>query len=196
MTDIFAAQHWATNGWMIADCAKLGYIKGRVLDPTYGRGTWWSVFRPPGLVASDLDPSGGAQAFVDFRALPHEDNTFDTVAYDPPYKYNGTPTPAVDDRYGVGESEKWRDRWELICEGFIECARVLKSGGRLLAKCQDQVCSGQVRWQSHGLVDLGLYGLGLTLVDELIYLGGRPQPPGRRQVHARRNYSNLLVFSK
>jgi hypothetical protein len=39
--------------------------------------------------------------------------------------------------------------------------------------------------------------VGLRLVDRFDLLGHiRPQPPGRRQVHARSNYSTLLVFRK
>ena len=36
--------------------------------------------------------------------------------------------------------------------------------------------------------------LGLELVDVLHVQGYRKQPPGRRQIHARRDYSTALVF--
>jgi hypothetical protein len=91
-----AAHRWPTNGHLIADAAKLHISPDAVvLDPTYGRGTWWTVFRPAHLIAHDLHLDG-----VDFRALPEPDDAVDVVAFDPPYKLNGTPTPAVDARYG------------------------------------------------------------------------------------------------
>ncbi len=76
-----------------------------------------------------------------------------------------------------------------------EAHRVLTPGGYLLLKCQDQVCSGQVRWQTREFADHAEQ-LGMRLVDALHLLGHRPQPAGRRQVHARRNYSTLLVLRK
>ena len=38
--------------------------------------------------------------------------------------------------------------------------------------------------------------LGSRLVDQLHLPSYRPQPAGRRQIHARRNYSTLLVLRK
>lgn len=193
---IQAATRWKTNGHMIADVAKLGYIKTSdlILDPTYGQGTWWSVFSPPYLNTSDINPESLAELTDDFCKLSWDDATFDVVAFDPPYKLNGTPS-APDERYGVAVPAKPKERWKLMVDGLIECERVLKRGGYLLVKCQDQVVSGKVWWQSHRLWNLG-EAINLEMVDELIYLGGRAQPAGRRQVHARRNYSTLLIFRK
>lgn len=187
---ILAVQAWPTNAHLIADCVRLGYISGRVLDPTYGRGNWWNVYRPAGLTAHDLKVDG-----VDFRHLPHADGTFDTVAFDPPYKLNGTPTDKVDEPYGVNVVDTRDGRHQLIRDGITECARVLAPDGHLLVKCQDQVNGGKVRWQTHEFTAHALE-LGLTLVDSLMILAYRPQPDGRRQVHARRNYSTLLIFRK
>lgn len=72
---------------------------------------------------------------------------------------------------------------------------VLKPGGMLLVKCQDQVCSGKVRWQTIEFAGHAVE-LGSRLVDQLHLPSYRPQPAGRRQIHARRNYSTLLVLRK
>jgi hypothetical protein len=193
-TTVPAAFAWPTNGHLIADVAKL-YIDpdAVVLDPTYGRGTWWTRFRPAHLIAHDLDLDG-----IDFTALPEADASMDVVAFDPPYKLNGTPTPAVDARYGVaGSYKRWQDRHALIRAGMDEAARVLRPGGVLLLKCQDQVCSGRMRWQTdefsaHGAV------LGLRKVDRFSMLGTtRPQPmKGRTQQHSHGQPSTLLVFER
>jgi SAM-dependent methyltransferase len=187
---ILAAQAWATNAELIADCARLGYLTGRVLDPTYGRGKWWTAWCPDGLVAHDLKTDG-----VDFRHLPHPDESFDAIAFDPPYKLNGTPTDKVDAPYGVDVVDTRDGRHQLIRDGITECKRVLALDGHLLVKCQDQVNGGKVRWQTHEFTGHA-QTLGLRLVDAFLILGHREQPAGTRQVHARRNYSTLLVFRK
>lgn len=193
---ILATSKWATNADLIADCAALGYLREewRTLDPTYGVGTFWKKWRPQNLVASDLFDGKGESLIADFRYLPFREHTFDAVVYDPPYKLNGTPDAAIDNRYGVDEPTRWQDRMALIRDGFGECARVL-ADGYLLVKCQDQVCSGKVRWQTHMLMDEAREWC-LGLVDRFDLLSYRPQPEGRRQVHARRNTSTLLVFQR
>ena len=84
---------------------------------------------------------------------------------------------------------------QLIADGIDECVRVLEPNGVLLVKCQDQVCSGRVRWQTREFVGVAERA-GCDLVDMFQLGGHRPQPPGRRQMHARRNYSTLLVLRK
>ena len=200
---VLAVGGYTSNADLIAACFQLGYLAEdrRTLDPTYGLGRFWKTRRPVELVASDLDitrsPVG---ASIDFTALPWPDADFDDVVFDPPYKLNGTSRgtgpAASDDSYGVaGQATSWQDRHALIRAGIDECARVLRPGGHLLIKCQDQVCSGRVRWQTREFADHA-EGLGCVLVDALILVGHRQQPPGRRQVHARRNYSTLLVLQK
>jgi SAM-dependent methyltransferase len=186
--EILAATAWPTNADMIVDCVTLGYIHGRVLDPTYGKGNWWNLVRPIDFHAHDLKVDG-----VDFRNLPYPDGYFDTITFDPPYKLNGTPTDAVDAPYGVDIVATRAGRTQLILDGMVELARVLAPEGHLLVKCQNQVNGGKVRWQTR---DFAAHGemLGLTHLDELQMLAYREQPAGVRQVHARRNYSTLLIF--
>lgn len=200
---VLAVGGYANNADLIAACFALGYLADdrRTLDPTYGLGRFWNTRRPVELVASDLDVTRSpVGASIDFTALPWPDADFDDVVFDPPYKLNGTSRgtgpAASDDSYGVaGQATSWQDRHTLIRAGIDECARVLRPGGHLLIKCQDQVCSGRVRWQTREFADHA-EGLGLVLVDSLILVGHRQQPAGRRQVHARRNYSTLLVCRK
>lgn len=194
MPEINATHAWASNAELIEDCARLGYLQADwyTLDPTYGEGTFWKQWRPFDLHATDLDPTKSPKAPQNFTALPMPDNWFDAVIFDPPYKLNGTPS-TPDERYGAAVPTRWQDRLQLIHDGLMECARVYNGVGYLLVKCQDQVCSGAVRWQSD-LVTEWAGIAGLKKVDRFDLLGGRKQPPGRRQVHARRNTSQLLVF--
>lgn len=199
---VLANDYYTDNGELIAAAAQLGYLKRhwRICDPTYGRGTFWSRWRPNELVASDLDPRlSPCGESLDATDLPYDPESFDAVVIDGPYKLNGTPDPIVDSRYGTQIPTRWQERLSLLDRMLIEGFRIVKGlragkdNGYVLFKCQDQVCSGKMRWQTYRAFDVAdRYGFGM--VDRLNYLGGRMQPEGRRQLHARQNASSLLVF--
>lgn len=198
---VLAAHRWATNAELIADVAQLGYLRKEwvTLDPTYGRGVWWKKWRPDNLVTHDI-----AQDGVDFRALPEDDKTFDAVAFDPPYVSVGgrktTGMPDFHERYGLHVAPTSPQGLQYVIEdGIDEMRRVLKPKGILLVKCQDYISSGKY-WA--GTYETHDYAIGwghFELIDrfERIQPNPRPQPSrNRRQVHARRNLSTLLVFKK
>lgn len=216
---VLAADRWPTNGHLIEAVAALGYLRREwtVLDATYGHGVFWRQWKPadPGdLIRYDLDPtkSPDGEGGIDFRRLPHPDVVFDAVVLDGPYKLNGTSAEDGDERFGVDGKASWQERHQLIREGITECARVLrpaprtsakKRAGYLLLKCQDQTCSGAVRWQTIEFANHAA-SIGLILVDRLQMLGtGRPQPARTRkdgkpsvQQHAHSHPSTLLIFRK
>lgn len=194
---VLAFDTYTTNADLIEAAHQLGYINDDdwTLDPTWGLGRFWTGWRPTYLYGTDLNPdkSQWHNQSIDFTAMPWGNRMFDVVVFDPPYKLNGTPDPEIDGRYGVDQPTRWQDRHDLIARGITEQVRVLKPRGRLLLKCQDQVCSGKVRWQTDEFTRVA-EDAGCRKVDALWMLGHRPQPDGRRQVHARRNGSALLVF--
>lgn len=189
-----------TNADLILDAHRLKYLRNDdvIFDATYGRGVMWQRWRPlrGALIANDLWTEAACGLHHDFRWLvgcPTEN--FDAVVFDPPYKLNGTPAMGgMDERYGVASYTRWQDRYALIEDGLVECARVCKR--HLLVKCMDQVVSGKVRWQTIDFTNHVHAYTGMRLVDQLHLPGMREQPAGRRQVHARRNYSTLLVFAR
>lgn len=194
---MLAADRWKSNAELIADVAQLGYLDGHVLDCTYGRGVFWKAWAPERLTFHDLRLDG-----VDFRSLPYGRGIFDASVIDGPYKLNGTSSEP-DIRYGVDVYTGPEGRHELICQGITECARVTKPLGYVLVKCQDQVCSGRVWWQTD-IFTRHAEALGLGKVDRFDLLGkGRKQPersrkdgnPSRQQ-HAHQRPSTLLVFRK
>ncbi len=191
---IYSATYWPTNADMITDCARLGYLRSSwlTLDPTWGFGNFWTTFRPRDLVRGDIDPHGPGTWDMDFRALPFRDEAFSAVVFDPPYKLNGTPS-FPDTRYGVQYPTRWQDRIGLIRRGVKECARV--TSHMLLVKCQDQVVSGKVVWQTD-IVTAAAEQAGCKKVDRLDFLTNPRPQPHTRQLHARRNYSTMLVFEK
>ena len=190
---------------MFLDVHRLGYLRDTdvILDPTWGRGKWWTLWAPtaPGrLVARDRYTVPGDEDW-DFRAMTYDDGTFDAVAFDPPYVSVGgrktTGLPDMHDAYGMTDAATTpQGVQDDIDAGLSECHRVVKFGGIVIAKCQNYVSSGNL-WPGGYLTQRCAAALGFEVVDILQHIAGvRPQPPGRRQVHARNNYSTLLVLRK
>ena len=199
VSEILAFGYRRNNAELVRDLVDLGYVdlSKPILDPTFGHGRWWNLVQPEFLTACDLDadlsPYGES---IDFTSMPFGDEEFDAVMFDPPYKLNGSSHGFANDAsYGVGNTKTVSidDRHRLIFDGMTECARV--TGRILVVKCQDQVSSGRVQWQTRLVADHG-ESLGLRLMDALHVVGYRKQPEGRRQVHARRDYSTALVFTR
>lgn len=197
---------WRNNAELIRDAVvPLGYLKREwiVLDPTYGKGNFWSLWKPDELHASDLYPRGiGSDPHqkivkMDFRYLLWTDNTFDATVFDPPYKLNGTGgSHPSDEAYGVADPYMSIEyRHEMIRLGLDECVRVTRVGGHILLKCQNQVSSGKIRWQVLEFAQEAEF-MGAELIDMFHLPSYRPQPSGRKQKHSRQNYSTLLVFRK
>jgi hypothetical protein len=183
------------NGPLIAAAAQL-WIRpdDLVLDVTYGRGRFWTSFRPEHLVTHDLITDG-----VDFRQLPEADGTVDVVVFDPPYISTGgvttsTRTTGFLDRYGLLTSPKGAHALlEMIGAGIKEASRVLRPKGRLFVKCMDYVESGRLILGRHYVVTTAL-SLGLEQVDEFVHCSGTGPGVWERQVHSRRAHSFLCIF--
>jgi hypothetical protein len=189
---------------LIQQVARLGYLDGLgpiddvILDLTFGRGKWWTLYRPSErgrLIAFDGD----------FTATGLEDASIPVVCFDPPYISTGnkatSTVPDFYDRYGIGERSGWRAVRQLIEVGLGECARIVAVNGYVLLKCMDYVESGRKVWNTVHLAHYGTQVLGLELVDRFIHVtGGGPQPKTnldgtpRRQQHARSVHSELLIF--
>lgn len=197
-----AATAWPSNGHLIADVFELyRYLIGDdplVLDPTYGKGNWWTMHRP-----SRLNARGRVEhPDWDFRAMPHEwSDRYDVVAYDPPYVCVGGRTtsgiPGMHAAYGLTDAPRTPvELQRLIDDGLDECVRVARKGGLILVKCQDYISSGKLWIGTHHTLTHAL-SLGLETIDRLEHHGAvRPQPAGRRVMHARRNLSTLFVFRR
>lgn len=193
---IKALGSWATNAEMILDVSRLGYLDGSVLDATFGLGTFWSKFRPPQLVTNDLYTP--ADHDYDFRTFPWSwAGRYDSVVLDAPYRLNGRPDLGkFDTQYGIDKPMRWQDRHAMIRDGITECARCTKKGGYVLVKAQNQVCSGAVRFQTDEFTRHA-ETVRLRKHDEFYFASdARPQPGGRKQVHAHGRPSMLLVFKK
>lgn len=191
---ILAANNWTSNAELIADVARLGYIRDddSVLDPTFGLGTWWKRYQPAHL-AIPVFPE------FDFRDMPYKDDMFDVVAYDPPYVCIGgrttTGIPEFHERYGLTETPRSPFGLQMyINEGLDECWRVARR--HVFVKCQSYISSGKL-WPGEFKTYEHAMSLGLVLEDRFVHVTHpRPQPHRDRQVHARNNTSTLFIFRK
>ena len=186
------------NAAMIASVAEL-YVKDgqRVADVTYGRGEFWQGVETQRfeLLASDLITTPTKQ---DFRRLKYEDGSLDHLVLDPPYMHNAG-RPMVEARYKNAETTKGMyhaDIMRLYGQGILEAWRVLRVGGMLWVKCQDEIESGIQRWSHIEIYDTAMW-VGLGARDLFILVRqGKPTIQHKRQLHARKNHSYLWIFEK
>lgn len=182
------------NAALMASIAPL-YLSGSVLDVTYGRGMWWKRFQPEPFLGSDLVDG------VDFRSLPHEDGSWDTVCFDPPYiptRAAATASPALEGRfrssYGLGQTRNKAELDALVADGLAECARVAQRW--VLAKCCDYAENAGTFVLGHVSAILAGERAGLRVHDLIVHAGGGG--PGRsrirRVVRSSRAHSYLIVF--
>jgi len=176
----------------------------RVADVTYGRGAFWKHVdsKRYHVVASDVTTG------VDCRNLPYADASVDCTVLDPPYMHTPGGTAHVEhqnfEQYyqnnGGGNSTgaKYHEAvLQLYYAAAREAWRVLKNGGVLIVKCQDEVCACQQRLTHIELVNE--LTAKLFRVEDL-FVVMRTNRPGvsrvLRQQHARKNHSYFLVFRK
>lgn len=206
MTPVLSSFVGRNNSDLIAHIAPLWLPpEALVVDVTYGRGKFWDVYKPPRFIAHDLYTLDG----VDFRDLPEEKDAVDVIVMDPSYVSPGGRTTSgakfadMAERYAMhGTAKDPVAQWRIIADGIEHCASKLAPDGVLLLKAMNYVWSGKVQWCVRWAF-AWLEEVGLTVEDEIIHVGGTgPQPKTnrdgtpRRQVHARRNHSTLIVARK
>lgn len=183
-----------TNADLMLRIAPL-YLTGSVLDVTYGKGNWWAKFTPDPFTFHDLHTVDG----VDFRALPHDDNSFDTVCFDPPYIPQGgdhttsSTAPAFTQAFGL-EKRTEAVLWDLIRAGLAECDRVARRF--VLVKCMDFVNAGRFNLGHLNVLDASR-DLGMACHDLIVHNAGTG--PGEHNIteikRERRSHSYLLTFT-
>lgn len=165
---VLAAQSWRTNGELIADVAQLYLKKDMVsIDLTYGRGLWWTDWRPDVMITN---PDR-----FDFRKVPYDNDTFQLVAFDPPYVAMGgrgtSGLPDFMDRYGLEDAPKTPEALHAYnMDGLDEVHRILAPKGVTLVKCMDYISSGKLFDASYRTW-MHAMGLGFELVDRFLHIG-------------------------
>lgn len=187
-----------TNADLMAAVAPF-YLTGSVCDVTYGEGKWWDRFKPDPFVAHDKFKLDG----VDFTALPEDDDTYDTVCFDPPYVISGGPSSAslagdFQGRFGIGDAKfdggnKAFD--DLIAAGLCEAIRTSRQW--VLVKCMEFSQGNRLRDVPTFITNLAA-SIGCVKHDQIVHHTG--SGPGGHNIfdpkRARRHHSYLLVFRK
>lgn len=190
---VFTA-HQGTNSVLIAEVARLYLRPGMaVADVTYGKGVFWKRVDLTSLDFHGTDLQDG----VDFRALPYPDEVLDVVVLDPPYLHNPGRLQ-VEDRYRNLATTRGLNHegiLTLYTDGMAEARRVLKPGGQLWVKTQDEIANGKPRWTHLELYERARL-LGFGVQDLFVLVRANATLQVKRQLHARKNHSYLWIFAK
>lgn len=163
-----------------------------VFDPTYDKGLWWTRYTP-----TDFTQRGRVdEPTWDFRVMPYRDDTFAVAAYDPTYQaQGGRETSTIDLSYGRADiPARPADLLGMNIAGLVECLRVTTTV--VMVKSMDFITGGELHLHTRHLEDVAGM-LGWSVYERLVHQpsGGRPQPGGRAELHARQRHSTLSVLT-
>jgi DNA modification methylase len=182
--------HIGTNADLFAAIMSLHASEGSVVaDVTYGRGVFWKNI-PDGLytlLKSDI------QDGVDFSDLPYEDSSIDILVLDPPYMHGGLTVKESINKCYKNQNTSHESVVRLYAYGILEAARVLKKGGKIIVKTQDEIESGR---QKHTHIELTqmLEMFGFRILDTFVLIQETtPAMREKYQLSARKNHSFALV---
>jgi hypothetical protein len=195
----------SNNDHLMAEVARLFFRPGdRIADVTFGRGRFWRKvdlgqydFHPSDLLTVPEHP-------YDFRYLPYRSGEFDVHLLDPPYihqRRGQARLPIYGADYKNAETTRrfsYAAIIQLFRDGMGEGHRILRQGGLMLVKCQDQIDeAGRQRMAHIEVHDIAVKELGME-VEELFILTQKSQllQFGRSPRHARKNHSYLWALRK
>jgi hypothetical protein len=215
-SDLIVSAYTGGNAEVFPRILELHVPKGSlVADVTWGKGVFWRNVSADAYVVKATDIADG----VDCRDLPYADHSIDCVVLDPPYM-EGFYRKETSQKAGSGSHGSFRHayssgdesradsehrstaRWhgavtDLYFRAGEEAFRVLKKGGVLIVKCQDEVSGGR-QWLTHVEIITHYQKCGFYIKDLFVVV--RTNRPAvsriKKQVHARKNHSYFLVFIK
>jgi hypothetical protein len=213
-SDLIFSAYQTNNADVFPKILDLHVPKGTTIaDVTYGNGVFWQKVPASDyeVLASDLKNG------IDCRNLPYTDQSLGCVVLDPPYM-EGLLREQSSHRAGAGTHVSFQKAYEggthngvaplptakwhaavlnLYVEAGREAYRILRKGGVLITKCQDEV-SANKQWLTHVEIINAYVGMGFYAKDLFVLM--RTNRPGvsriKQQKHARKNHSYFLIFEK
>ena len=117
-------------------------IDKKILDACCGSRMFWFDKKNPDVLFQDIRSEEhilcdgrkliiSPDVIADFTNMPHKDNSFKLVVFDPPHLDNANQNSFMAQKYGTLRRFVWQ---EDIKQGFDECMRVLEPNGILIFK--------------------------------------------------------------
>lgn len=163
-------------------------------DPTYSKGVFYKNLPAPRL-KFDLAPQYPDVIQSDCRNLPLEDESIQSIMFDPPFLQRSGKGSIMKDRFG--EFNTIPNLWMFYYASLKEFYRVLRPGGILAFKCQDTVSCGK-NYMSHVEIMNQAVSVGFYPKDIFILLAKSRMSQWniKKQQHARKFHSYFWVFEK
>ncbi len=215
-SDLIMSAHVDGNAEVFPQILELHVAEGSLIaDVTWGNGVFWQNVPANKYRLLPTDIATG----TDCRKLSYADNSIDCVVLDPPYM-EGFYRKSPDNKAGSGShsafaknysngdeinedsdnegTKKWHAAvTDMYFKAGKEALRVLKKGGVLIVKCQDEVSAGK-QWLTHVEIINKYEELGFYTKDLFVVVRNNRPSVSRltTQKHARKNHSYFLVFVK
>lgn len=160
-----------------------------IADVTFGRGVFWKNIDLSGY---DFRPSD-IMTGIDFRSLPYENGEIDLLVLDPPYMHGGETVKESINHCYRNQNTSHESVFRLYASGILEAARVLKKGGMIWVKTQDEIESGKQRFTSREVMNF-LEMAGFQIIDLFVLVQQSiPAMREKYQKSARKNHSYLII---
>jgi hypothetical protein len=115
------------------------------------------------------------------------------VVLDPPYMHGGATIKKSINQCYRNRNDSHESVIRLYAAGIIEAARVLKKGGKIIVKSQDEIESGKQRLSHCEIITL-LELLGFAIIDLFVLVqSALPAMRDKHQRSARKNHSYAIV---
>lgn len=173
-------------------------------DPTYSKGNF---YKKTGIneprYKFDILPLVEGVEEADCRKLPLEDNSVEVVMFDPPFIISKGPSLKTDKKGSniissrFSSFESYVELLKMYGESIEEMHRILKKGGHLIFKCQDQVSGGK-QYFVHLAVNWMAESQGFYPKDLFILVAKNRISSGKWKIqrHARKHHCYFWVFKK
>lgn len=193
------------NDIQLPDILNLYALAGQtIFDVTWGKGAMWKKVEAGKyrVRASDLRKPDTLPDWVrwggcnDFTRLPCRATVCDVLLLDPPYMAGKQTHESLAEAY-ANNNDSHDAVIRLYMGGFLEAWRVLRLGGRIIVKCQDEMSGGFQQFSHCELLDI-LKMMGFEILDLFVLVNETTKLMSCHEFQrtARKNHSYWIVAMK